>query len=95
MSHAVQPKKQKKRERVAEILGYTNMTIGHEKPKQVLDIKTSKTKKCTQCGPLLETDAKFCSKCGKSTDELLVCACCGAKNFPTAQVCCVCKSNLN
>jgi len=88
-------KRQKKRERVAEILGYATMTVSQEEPKQVISVKNAKTKKCNQCGAMLEDDAKFCSKCGKSTDELIVCPCCGAKNFPSSQVCCVCKSNLN
>ena len=58
------------------------------------NIKPKKTKKCAQCGVTLAEDAKFCSKCGRSTEELVVCPCCGAKNFPNAQTCCVCKSNL-
>lgn len=87
-------KKQKKRERVAEILNHATMTVGQEQSTRILNVSPKKTKKCAQCGASLSEDAKFCSKCGRSTEELIICACCGAKNFPSAKVCCVCKSNL-
>lgn len=87
-------KKQKKRERVAEILNQATMTVGQANSAPILNIKPKKIKKCSQCGNSLAEDAKFCSKCGKSTEELIVCDCCGAKNFPNAQTCCVCKSKL-
>lgn len=88
-------KKQKKRERVAEILNHATMTVGQEQSSRILNVSTKKTKKCAQCGTSLTEDAKFCSKCGRSAEELVVCPCCGAKNFPTAKSCCVCKSNLS
>ena len=68
--------------------------IGKERAEEIISINSAKTKKCKNCGTYIEEDAKFCSKCGKSTEELVICACCGAKNFPTAKTCCVCKSDL-
>lgn len=68
--------------------------VGKEGAEAVISIANKKTKKCVHCGELISEDAKFCSKCGKSTQELVICPCCGAKNFPTAKTCCVCKSEL-
>ena len=98
-------KKQKKNNRIVEILASAG--IETEAPNQP-EVKTTRTrastastakapvftKKCSKCGEPLTADAKFCAKCGCSTEELKVCACCGAKNFANAEVCCVCKSTL-
>lgn len=93
-------KKQRKNNRIVEIL--TSAGIDTEVPNQPV-ARTQKTrtasapvytKKCSKCGEPLSEDAKFCAKCGCSTEELKVCACCGAKNFANAEVCCVCKSTL-
>lgn len=86
-------KKQKKRDRLAEILNQADITFGQEKSSAILNIKP--TKKCSSCKAELQADAKFCSKCGASTEGLKTCPCCGAKNFPTASACCVCKSLLD
>ena len=86
-------KKQKKRDRLAEILTQADVTFGKEKSSKVLNIKPAK--KCATCGNSLNSDAKFCSKCGSLAESLKVCACCGAKNFPNATNCCVCKSSLD
>ena len=86
-------KKQKKRDKLAELLTQADVTFGQEKSSGILNIKP--TKKCSSCGASLNADAKFCSKCGASTESLKICPCCGAKNFPTANACCVCKSVLD
>lgn len=65
-----------------------------ESTKDVVLPNEKKTKECKSCGAVVKEDAKFCSNCGKSTEELIVCPCCGAKNFPSSKTCCVCKSDL-
>lgn len=82
-------KKQKRNSRIVQILTEAGFTGTQTITKNVSD------KKCKYCGSELTEDAKFCAKCGKSVEELLSCPCCGAKNFNTAEVCCVCKSKLN
>ena len=79
-------KKQKKNNRIVEILTGAGIAETSANTKKVT---------CTQCGAEIDGDAKFCAKCGSSTEQLKVCACCGAKNFATAESCCVCKSKLD
>lgn len=83
-------KKQKKNNRIVEIL----TSAGIAEPTTSSTQSSNKTT-CSHCGAEMQGDAKFCPKCGKSVDELKVCACCGAKNFATAESCCVCKSKLD
>ena len=83
-------KKQKKNNRIVEILTKAGVDTGSE----ANTVKTSENK-CSQCGESLAEGAKFCFKCGSSTDTLKICACCGAKNFANATACCVCKSSLD
>ena len=82
-------KKQRKNNRIIEILSEAGIS----------GIKTSSNKKtnnlCKGCGANLIEDAKFCAKCGKPVEDFVPCACCGAKNFSSAEICCVCKSKLN
>ena len=91
-------KKQKGNDRIAEILSKAGVIV---KPEDIA-VSVPKAKKnkvsmnkCSTCGEPLAEGAKYCFKCGKSTDELKVCACCGAKNFANAEICCVCKSKLD
>ena len=86
--------KEKIRDKNLKNLNNHKVKVGKEKAEGVLNYANIKTKVCKNCGVFIEEDAKFCSKCGKSTEELVVCACCGAKNFSDAKKCCVCKSDL-
>ena len=83
-------KKQKRNNRIVEIL----TKAGVDTTTETNTVKTS-SNKCSQCGESLAEGAKFCFKCGSSTDTLKICACCGAKNFANATSCCVCKSSLD
>ena len=83
-------KKQKKNNRIVEIL----TKAGVDTTAEANSVKTS-SNKCSQCGESLAEGAKFCFKCGSSTETLKICACCGAKNFSNATTCCVCKSSLD
>ena len=91
-------KKQKRNDKIAEILSKAGVPV---KPEDIAasEPKAKKTKvstkKCSTCGEPLAEGAKYCFKCGKSAEELKVCACCGAKNFANAEICCVCKSKLD
>lgn len=91
-------KKQKRNDKIAEILSKAGVSV---KPEDIAvsEPKAKKTKvstkKCSTCGEPLAEGAKYCFKCGKSTEELKTCACCGAKNFANAEICCVCKSKLD
>jgi hypothetical protein len=82
-------KKQKKNNRIVEILTSAGVA---EMP---TNSRSSKKIKCNHCGADMDADSKFCGKCGKSIEELKVCACCGAKNFANAESCIVCKSSLD
>lgn len=89
-------KKQKKNNRIVEILTSAGVATGAEETSSNKKSKIAvSSRKCSQCGEPLAEEAKFCFKCGKSTDELKICACCGAKNFAVAEMCCVCKSKLD
>lgn len=87
-------KKQKKRDRLAELLSQADVTFGQEKTSTLLN-SAKHNKKCSTCGANINTDAIFCSKCGNSVEGFKICPCCGAKNFPKASACCVCKSSLD
>ena len=91
-------KKQKRNDRIAEILSKAGVKVDPDAI--AVAVPTTKktkvgSKKCSTCGEPLAEGAKYCFKCGKSTEELKVCACCGAKNFANAEICCVCKSRLD
>jgi len=81
-------KKQKRNNRIIEIFKTAGIVEKADEKKNVFN------KKCNYCGEELEKDSKFCNKCGKSTEELRICPCCGAKNFPNSTTCCVCKSKF-
>ena len=89
----MQKGRSQKEQRIFDIIKNANMVKGTSKSEQVIINK--KTVKCKTCLKLIEEDSKFCSHCGKSTEELVICPCCGAKNFPKAKTCCVCKSSLD
>ena len=83
-------KNEKKNYRILEILANAGLTSEMEKPKP-----KKITKKCPKCQESISDDAKYCPKCGNMIDGLKICVCCGAKNFPNAQNCCLCKSKLD
>lgn len=86
-------RRQEKENKIADILKNAKAVAGKAYSEPVISMKVA-TKKCSKCNSIIDEDAKFCSHCGASTTELLICPCCGAKNFPSANTCCVCKSEL-
>lgn len=76
----------KKATREIKLQGTEEQVVIKNKPKKV----------CSVCGAVVvESNAKFCEKCGNKLNNYKTCACCGAKNFVDATNCCVCKSVLD
>lgn len=52
-------------------------------------------KTCMTCGQRVGMDARFCSSCGSSVGDVIICKACGTKNQGDARFCKICGSKLN
>lgn len=103
MDNLVEKLSQRPQESVAEqkTVRQTETVSENQKDNKVLveSIKKQITKKpkkvCKYCNTSLNEKAKFCYNCGKSTEEYIVCPCCGAKNFSDATECLLCHGKLD